>query len=75
MNIKKNSDETFGLSEPHLVEKITNNIRLTVSTSLKSIDTPDGKSLLHKEKSSLGRKCVFNYRTVVGMLSYLQGST
>ena len=72
-NIKKNSDGKFELSQSHLVEKTINHVGLTVSKSLKSRDTPAGKQLLHKYKSSLGRKYVWNYRSAVGMLSYLQG--
>ena len=75
VKIKKYSYGTLELSQSHLVEKIINHVGLEVSTSLKSIETPDRKPLLHKYKSSLGIKCVWNYRAVVSMLSYLQGST
>ena len=43
-----------------------------MSASIKARDTTSGKPLLHKYKSSLGRKCVLNYRSKVGMLSYLR---
>ena len=33
------------------------------------------KPLLHNDKSSLGRKCICNYRSEVGMLSYLLVTT
>ena len=75
VNIKKNSDETFELSQSHLVYKIINYVGLEVSTSLKSRDTPTGKPLLHKDEYSIGSKCVWNYRAAVGMFSYLQGFT
>ena len=52
-----------------------NYVRLEVSESLKARDTPAGKPLMHKEESSLVRKCGFNYRSAFGMLSYLQIST
>ena len=42
VNIKKNYDGTFELSQLHLVEKIINRVGLTVSVILKSIETPDG---------------------------------
>ena len=74
VNIKENSDWTFKLSQSHLVEKIINHVGLEVSVSLKSIDTTAGKPLMHKERYSLGRKCVWNVRAVDGMLIYLQGS-
>ena len=45
VNINKNSDGTFKLSQSHLVEKIINHVGLEVSVSLKSIDTTAGKPL------------------------------
>ena len=75
VNIKKNSDGTLELSKSHLVEKVINHVGLTVSVSLKLRGNPSGKPLPHKCGYSLGRKCVWNYREVFGMLIYLQGST
>ena len=75
VNIKKNPDGTFKLLLSHLVKKIINHVGLSVSASLKAIETHTGKPLLHKDESSLGRKCVWDYRAAVGMLSYFQGST
>ena len=75
VNIKKNPDGTFELLQSHLVEKIINHVRLTVTASLRAREAHDWKSLLHKDKYSLGRKCVCNLRAAVGMLIYLQGST
>ena len=46
-----------------------------MSAIIKAIDTPSIKLLLHKDESSLGKKCVWNYREAVGMLGYLQRST
>ena len=43
--------------------------------SLKARDTPAEKSSPNKDDSSLGLKRIWNYRAVLGMLSYLQGST
>ena len=52
-----------------------NHVGVAVSESLKSIEKPGGKPLLHKDESSLGRQRVWKYREDVGMLSYLLGST
>ena len=52
-----------------------NPVGFTVSKSTKSIEAPAGKPLLHKYGSSILKKCVWNYRAAVGMVSYLQGST
>ena len=71
VNIKKHSYGMFKLSKLYLVEKIINHVRLIVSKSLKSRETPTGKPLLHKDKSILGRKCLCKYSAVVGILSYL----
>ena len=74
-NINKNSVGTFELLLLHLVEKIINHFVLTVSASLNSREKPAVKTLLYKDEYSLGRKYVWNYRALVGMLSYIQGST
>ena len=58
----------------HLVEKIINHIRILVPVRLNSTETIAGKPLLHQVEYSLGRKCIWNYRAAVGILSYLQGS-
>ena len=72
VNIKKYSDGTFKLLQSHLVEKIINHVGLTVSTSFKERETSAGKPVLHKDEYSQGRKCVYNYRAAVGILSYIQ---
>ena len=74
-NIKKISNGTFKLLLFHLVDKIINHVGLTVSTGIKPRKTPDRKPLLHKDGSIILRKRVFNYRTAVVMLNYIQGST
>ena len=48
VNIKKNSDRKFKLSQSHLVENVTNHVGLKVSASLKAREPPDVKPLLHK---------------------------
>ena len=75
VNIKRTSDREFELSQSHLVEKIIKHFGLTVSVSLKARETPPVKTLLHKDESSLGSNCIWNYRVAAGMLNYLQGST
>ena len=75
VKINKNLDGAFKLSQSFLVEKIIYHVWLTVSIILKSRETPAGKPLLNKGKSNQERKGVCNYRTAVGVLSYLQGST
>ena len=50
-------------------------VGIEVSKSLKAREMPAGKLPPRKDGSSLGRKCVCNYRSAVGMLSCFQGST
>ena len=73
--MKKNSDGTFKSSQPNQVDKIINHISLAMSISLQSRETPAEKSLLHKETYSLGSKCVWNYRSEIGIMIYIYGST
>ena len=61
--------------QSHLVEKIINHVGITVFASIKARETPAEKPLLYKDRSSIGRKCVCNYRAEIGMLIYIQGST
>ena len=68
----KNPDGTFKLSQSHLVEKIINHVGLELSASLKAREKPDENLLLHKEEYRLGRKYVWNYRSAVDMIIYLQ---
>ena len=70
ISIKK-SDKKSELSQLHLVEKMINHVGIKVSASLKARDTLYGKILLHKDEYNLGRKCIWNFRAAVGMLSYL----
>ena len=57
-NIKKNSDETFILLQFYLVYKTINLVGPTLSTSLKSRETPTVKPSRHKYEYSLERKCI-----------------
>ena len=57
------------------MDKIINHVVLTFSRGLKVSETPSGKPLMHKDEYNLGRKCIWNYKLVVGIFSYLHGST
>ena len=71
VDTKKKSYWTFNLLKSHLVGKIINHVRITVSESFKYREMPAGKLLLHKDESILARKSVWNYRAVVCVLIYL----
>ena len=71
-------DKRFKTCQPFLIERICNLLGLTnnewdVATNTKK--TPVGKPVLNKDLSGKPRKLKWNYRTAVGMLSYLQGNT
>ena len=71
-------DNRFRISQPHLIDRIVSFLEIDVNeygmeTNTKS--TPVGKPLLHKDVSGKPRKATWNYRTAVGMLTYLQGNT
>ena len=71
-------DNRFRISQPHLIDRIVSFLEIDVNeygmeTNTKS--TPAGKPLLHKDVSGKPRKATWNYRTAVGMLTYLQGNT
>ena len=70
LNMNKISDGTF-ITAIARGGEIINHVGLIVSASIKSRETPAGKPLIHKYESSLGKKCVWNYREVVGILSNL----
>ena len=48
-----------------------NHVVITLSARIKSREMPTGKPLLHEEQSIIKSK----YRGLVGMLSYIRGST
>ena len=53
VNINNDSDGTFKPSKSHLLQKITNHIGLTVSSSLEYKETQWGKTLLYKDEYSI----------------------
>ena len=68
----------FKISQPFPIKRIisllnidTNEYGMDTSTE----STPVGKPLLHKYLSGNLRKDEWNYRTEVGMLTYLQGNS
>ena len=74
VNRNKNSDGKFELSQLHMVEKLSTMLYSSFPRVSSQYRRLLEKPLMHKYESSIGRKCVWNYRSEVGMLSYLQGS-
>ena len=71
-------DKIFKISQPYLTDRIISFLNIdandhNVDTNAKP--TPVGKPLLHKDLSGNPRKETSNYRTAVGMMTYLQGNS
>ena len=71
-------DKRFKISQPLLIDRILsflnidrNECGMDTNTKL----TPVGKPLLHKDLYGKPRKETWNYRTAVGMFTYLQGNS
>ena len=68
----------FKIAQPHLINRIISFLNIDTNDygmDTNSKSTPVGKPLLHKDLSGKQRKETWNYRTAVGMLTYLQGNT
>ena len=72
VDIRKLEGNSFELRQPFLIEKILNVFDNDTSNPRK---IPAMKEPLFKDEDGLPRKYSWNYRSVIGMLNYLQGST
>ena len=67
-------DEGFSMTQPYLIERILEaaqiDLRMTNSRS-----TPVAGPLLSRDEKGPERKHTWNYRTLTGMLGYLQGTS
>ena len=78
IEITQLDDKIFKISQPYLTYQIIYFLKIdandhNVETNAKS--TPVGKTLLHKDLLGKPRKETWNYRTAVGMMTYLQGNS
>ena len=73
VDIVKKKDGSFELRQPFLIERCLKAMEIDDKMNPKS--APATKPLLHKDKDGDPRKYSWNYRQVIGMLNYLQGST
>ena len=72
MDVIKN-DKTIELKQPHLISRILKAMGIDETFNEKS--TTACKPLLNKDLNGDNRTTNWNYRQVIGMLNYLQGST
>ena len=78
IEIKEISKTKFELSQPYLIERLVKLLGLwdnEYSVNCNPKNTPVGKPLLNKDLDGKPRKKDWNYRTAVGMLTYLQSNT
>ena len=68
------SDGTIHMTQPHLIQRILDLCGVKQS-EVNQRDTPVSKPLLHEDLEGLERKHSWNYRSAVGMLGYLSGTS
>jgi len=72
VNIERMRDGTIHFTQPHLVNKILKSMNMDTE-GIKTKDTPAASSrILHRHTKSEDFDQGFNYRSVVGMLNYLE---
>lgn len=75
VNIDRRKDGTIHMSQPHLIDQILDDLRLSDS-SAKARSTPAASSkLLTRHTASQSFDGSFNYRSVIGKLNYLEKAT
>ena len=72
VNITREEDGSITFKQPHLVDKVLKAMKMT-NKSLKPKDTPAASSrILHRHSNSPSFDQSFDFRSVVGMLNYLE---
>ena len=72
VDITKLSDGSYELKQPYLIKRIIDELKLSITKTQKR-PMPVATPLLHKDLAGLERVKLWNYRSVIGMLTYLQG--
>jgi Reverse transcriptase (RNA-dependent DNA polymerase) len=75
VNIQRMKDGTIHMSQPHLIEQILKDLRMS-SESVKPRSSPAASSKVltrHSQSPDFDRS--FNYRSVIGKLNYLEKAT
>ncbi len=73
VNIKQIDANTFELTQPFLIERITAFLEIKKGKTNEKL-TPVGKPLLNKNLHGVPRKYDWEYCRAIGMLTYLTGS-
>ena len=75
VEVVQKSDKSIELRQKFLIERIIDAVGLDKELVSASKPSPVIKPLLHKDLDGMDRRFDWNYRSVVGMLGYLQNST
>ena len=73
VDVKRKKDGTIELTQPHLIERVL--LQLGIDEKVNSHPTPAVKPLLYKDLDGLPQKYDWSYRKLIGMLTYLQGTS
>ena len=74
--INKLPNKGFELTQPHLIDRIIKTLNFDPKeTKGARGNTPAAYPLLSKDPDGLPRKADWKFRSVIGMLGYLQGTT
>ena len=73
--MKKKKDGGLEHVQPFLIERILTLLGIKYDKIHNSKPTPAVRPLLNKDLNGENRKNSWNYRTAIGMLTYLQGTT
>ena len=74
VEIECKKDGSIEVTQSHLIQRILDLCGVD-SDKVNGKDIPVGKPLLHKDLKGLQRKQRWNYRSAVGMLGYLAGTS
>ena len=72
MNARKDTNGTITMIQPAIIDKILNSLRICDKSKMH--DTPK-KFILTRDKYGNGRKQEWHYRSVIGQMNYLYGTT
>ncbi len=73
INIKQIDENSFELSQPFLIERITSFLGIADGKTAERL-TPVGKPLFNKDTLGIPWKYDWEYRGAIGILTYLTGS-
>ena len=72
VEITTHQDGTYELKQPYLTKRIIQELKLS-SVETQKCSTPVACPLLHKYLAGSERVKLWNYRSIAGMMTYIQG--